>query len=50
MPALVWYGCITQQEIDHVQFVQFDEKINSSEYQIAIEAAKKAVNEKGLKG
>lgn len=48
--ALVWYGCITQQEIDHVQFVQFDEEINSRDYQIAIAAAKEAINEKGLKG
>ena len=45
MLALVWYGYITQRDISHVCFEQFDEEISDKEYRIVLEAAQESVQE-----
>ena len=37
--ALVWYKTITENDIDHISFHEFDEEITEQEYKLAIEAA-----------
>lgn len=41
--ALVWYGCITGNDISHVRFAEFDEKVSERDYHIVIEAAEESI-------
>lgn len=43
--ALVWYGVVTQKDIRHVQFAQFDEDVDEREYAVAKSAAEKSIQE-----
>lgn len=41
--ALVWYRYFTGNSIDEIEFQQFEEPVDESEYQLVIEAVKKTL-------
>ena len=41
--ALVWYGCLTGNDLGNVKFHDFDAEVTEEEYRIALEAAEFAV-------
>lgn len=43
--ALVWYACLTGNDVSNVKFHDFDIEVTEAEYKVALEAAAFAVNQ-----